>query len=646
MNRPRLILGILVSCLIVVLAAMAWVSIVVVDLDRRDALAQRQAELDESSRLALWRMDSALGPLIAQEDTRPYYEYRSFHSPTMVFDTSHRPVPGETFVVASPLLVQPPPFIKLHFQIDPEGEISSPQVPESVIPETVERQLDATGLPAVALETLRSLTQQLDRDALLEAAPDPDSESRVRSSVLGSPRTNLTRQMDPNSQQFLEEMYGGPNLQQTAPVQEKQMGRARNARSQQELRSNIEYQQRVDMNAQGALINKLNRYANNSAQGAADWLNQAASLPAKISTSLSPAVIREGAMSPLWMNGDLVLIRQIQIDEETWLQGCLLDWKTLQSWLQQRIADLLPNAQLFAVKSSSAALEDTAPHLLAMLPVRLAPGTLDANRESLSGPIRTSLFFAWLCTLLAMVAVIAVVIGMATLSERRAAFVSAVTHELRTPLTTFRMYTEMLTDGMVTDETRRRQYLDTLRVESDRLARLVENVLSYARLERRRTELQTENVSVGTMLDRFTDRLVQRAQQADMQVSLELDDAARDITVKTDVSAVEQIVFNLVDNACKYASTAEDRRIHIGLSADRKRISLSVSDHGPGLDADAVRRLFLPFSKSAQAAAKTAHGVGLGLALSLRLARRLKGNLKWSRKQSDGCRFDLVLPRS
>ena len=76
--------------------------------------------------------------------------------------------------------------------------------------------------------------------------------------------------------------------------------------------------------------------------------------------------------------------------------------------------------------------------------------------------------------------------GVVALSERRAAFVSSVTHELRTPLTTFRMYADMLARGMVPDAERRQQYLETLRTEAERLTHLVENVLSYARLERGR----------------------------------------------------------------------------------------------------------------------------------------------------------------
>jgi signal transduction histidine kinase len=232
---------------------------------------------------------------------------------------------------------------------------------------------------------------------------------------------------------------------------------------------------------------------------------------------------------------------------------------------------------------------------------------------------------------------------MSALSERRAAFVSAVTHELRTPLTTFRLYTEMLAGGMVPDEARRREYLQTLRGESDRLAQLIENVLSYARLERRRGVTHTEAVTIGQLLDRFAGRLRDRAAQSEMDLDLVIDESLCDATVRTDVSAVEQIVANLVDNACKYSAGAADRRIHVAVQADARWLRLRVTDHGRGVAADVARRLFRPFHRSAQEAANSAPGVGLGLALSRRLARRLRGDLLLVPSDAGAC-FELKLP--
>jgi len=121
---------------------------------------------------------------------------------------------------------------------------------------------------------------------------------------------------------------------------------------------------------------------------------------------------------------------------------------------------------------------------------------------------------------------------------------------------------------------------------------------------------------------------------------------AGEVRLRMDRSAVERILFNLVDNACKYARAAADRRIHLDCASDARAVGLTVSDHGPGIEAGEVRRLFRPFHKSARDAAQSAPGVGLGLALSRRLARALGGDLSVVRGRADGAAFCLRLPRA
>jgi len=235
-------------------------------------------------------------------------------------------------------------------------------------------------------------------------------------------------------------------------------------------------------------------------------------------------------------------------------------------------------------------------------------------------------------------------LGVVTLSERRASFVSAVTHELRTPLTTFRMYAEMLAADMVQAPQQRQQYLETLCVEADRLTHLVDNVLLYARLERTKPGRNRVSITVGEMLDRFVQRLSDRAEQSHFKLVVECDDAARQLTVQTDPGAVEQIVFNLIDNACKYAVPASDRSIVLAVNDSGSSVQLSVRDFGPGLSASAQRRLFQPFSKSSEEAAVTAPGVGLGLALCKRLAHDLGGKLNLVTTSPGAC-FVLEMPK-
>ena len=410
--------------------------------------------------------------------------------------------------------------------------------------------------------------------------------------------------------------------------------------------SDLEYQQRVESNVQSQLLGKFNRDAD--ARRLPTPLPGIATAPGSDPRAGEPAaanVAIEGDMHPMWIDERLLLVRRVKLGDRTWLQGCWLDWEALHAWLGQRVSDLLLEAELTPAVFPITEGDRRTPYLLASLPVRLVPRRVVAADESLSSAIRTSLIVAWLCTALAVVAVVVLVLGMSALSERRAAFASAVTHELRTPLTTFRIYTEMLAADMVPDEASRREYLETLRGESERLAQLIENVLAYSRLEGRRAVTHSEDVTIGQLFDRFACRLRRRANQDKMVLDLTIDEAPGNETVRTDVSAFEQIVANLVDNACKYGVRATDRRIHLAVEVDARWLRVRVTDHGPGIAADVARRLFRPFSRSAQEAANSAPGVGLGLALSRRLARRLGGTLILLPSHTAGACFELKLPK-
>ena len=234
--------------------------------------------------------------------------------------------------------------------------------------------------------------------------------------------------------------------------------------------------------------------------------------------------------------------------------------------------------------------------------------------------------------------------GVLQLSERRASFVSAVTHELRTPLTTFQMYSEMLSEGMV-EPAKQGTYLQTLRSEADRLAHLVENVLQYAKLERSRSGWQQKATDVGLLIDTMRERLAGRAAQCGLEVVWTVPDELAQTAVWTNASAVEQIMFNLLDNACKYGVPSELGRIDVSVTTSGEAgdwVLIGVRDYGPGVPRDAERRMFQPFSRKDEVG--PAPGVGLGLTLCRRMAKQLGGKLEFHRPES-GAEFRLRLPR-
>jgi signal transduction histidine kinase len=215
------------------------------------------------------------------------------------------------------------------------------------------------------------------------------------------------------------------------------------------------------------------------------------------------------------------------------------------------------------------------------------------------------------------------------LGLRRSRFAAAVTHELRSPLTTFRMYSEMLADGMVADATTRQSYLETLKEQSGRLALLVENVLAYARVEEGRFVARQAATTVGDLMQHVRPALERRASDAGLLIRVAFgepsDLAARPL--RTDADAVQQILLNLVDNACKYAADATPAEIAVSLSRRGARLEIEVRDHGPGIAPNLARVVFEPFERGA-CNGDARPGVGLGLALARGLARDLGGDLE------------------
>ncbi len=347
-----------------------------------------------------------------------------------------------------------------------------------------------------------------------------------------------------------------------------------------------------------------------------------------------------GPMQALWQDGMLIMVRRTMLEGRESIQGCLLNWPEIRQRLLLDITDLLPEAKLIPIDDAP---NDNGILMLATLPVLLSPGQALGDRVPAVTPIRLSLVIAWGGVFLAAAAVAVLLMCVVRLSERRGAFVSAVTHELRTPLTTFRLYTEMLADGIVPTEEKRQSYLQTLRVEADRLGHLVENVLSYARLENGRTRKVKDEINLADLIERIEQPLRERTERGGMTLDL---DICRDPEpcILGDGEAIERIVFNLVDNACKYATEAANRKIHLACHREEKQVVLEVRDHGQGITKPFTRRLFRPFSKSATEAAHSAPGVGLGLALCSRLAKSMGGQLAINQNVKEGACLILRLP--
>ena len=685
MKRPWQIWSLYLLCLTLVVGALGWLSAKVVELDKaeinahkeartaqrqaaaafREAeLSRRQADLQERISNALWRMDWTLTPLVAQEAARPYFVYQPFYSAninTLPSKVSNAP----QNLLPSPLLVSPTEFVLVHFQLHPNEIWTSPQNPIGEAASTAARNYGAT--PRTMQDSTKYLAElkgSIQHEQLLTIVPEqllPPVEFKHNTLAANYSYNfdndeyiaNRGRQVfnDPGIKRVAEQIE---NTRNNSIIRDDNPGPQRKQPQQQTATAFPEggyERQRLELTMRNGLVwqsrvRGINAYAQSSA------VQQRAGN--QVMPMLPVQLAKEGVSRPFWLGDKLLIARRTLIDKQIVIQGCWLNWpRVKQALLEGMEATLGDDVDLVPVRSDA---NLSLGRMLATLPValRITEPAIDdipvGNSPIVAPPrrrwsaIRASLGVAWACLCLGTVAVAVLLKGVIKLSERRGAFVSAVTHELRTPLTTFRMYAEMLSEGMVSEPQQQQQYLETLRVEADRLSHLVENVLQYARLERQHHGKLRETLTVSQLVDRMKTRLTDRAEQAGLQMQMEMEESVVDWQLQTDPAAVEQIVFNLVDNACKYAVAADDAAVQWNVTAGGTMLQLTVSDRGPGISDKAARKLFKPFSKSVHDAADSAPGVGLGLALSRRLAVALGGQLEYRQREGGGASFTLLLP--
>ncbi|NVK41718.1 MAG: HAMP domain-containing histidine kinase [Oceanospirillaceae bacterium] len=210
------------------------------------------------------------------------------------------------------------------------------------------------------------------------------------------------------------------------------------------------------------------------------------------------------------------------------------------------------------------------------------------------------------------------------LAQQRVNFVNQVSHELKTPLTNLRLYTEMLQDRLATEEVDSgvQRYLEVLTGESQRLSRLIDNVLSFARVQRRQLHIRTETGNPDEQIERILQTFAPLLLQRGIDLSF---DAGIGRPLRYDPGVLEQILNNLLGNCEKYAPDSGLLKLRSWL--DGSALCVEVQDRGPGIDAGERQRIFEPFYRSSNRLTDGVAGTGIGLGLARELARVHGGDL-------------------
>jgi len=224
------------------------------------------------------------------------------------------------------------------------------------------------------------------------------------------------------------------------------------------------------------------------------------------------------------------------------------------------------------------------------------------------------------------------------LAQQRVSFVNQVSHELKTPLTNIRMYAELL-DGKIDEDSGIRRYLTVITTESQRLSRLIENVLSYSRSQRSALTLNKQPGNIDALIESvittFTPIMQSRG------VELKFNGLASE-AVYIDPEILEQILVNLLSNGEKYA--AEGKCIEIESEIQGDDAVIRVRDYGPGIEKDEREKVFEAFYRVNSRLTEGVSGTGIGLGLSRELARLHGGDLCIvDEGRGTGCCFELSL---
>jgi signal transduction histidine kinase len=227
------------------------------------------------------------------------------------------------------------------------------------------------------------------------------------------------------------------------------------------------------------------------------------------------------------------------------------------------------------------------------------------------------------------------VAALAEAEQLKRSFLMSVSHELRTPLTAIRGHVEALREGIVSEPDQVQGSLDIVAAETDRLERLVGDVLDLAKLQAHRFTVRQEEVDLGRVLDHAYGAFAEEARRRDIDYRFAPAESPPPVIV-SDGDRVLQVISNLLSNAFRW--TPDGGRIELGLAAANGVVRVDVVDSGPGVPPEEGERIFEAFISH------DVNGTGLGLPIAKELAIALGGQIELFSDTGGGSRFRLVLP--
>ncbi|MCH8176732.1 MAG: sensor histidine kinase, partial [Proteobacteria bacterium] len=565
------------------------------------------------------RIDARFAELMAREENRSFAEYEFLNVTGGDGSTFLQPSPLSKFPLKSDI-----PGLIGYFQVDAQGQLQTPTVPkanassygisanelrqreakEHVLRDILSRNRlvkKAHTSADVLASSLPPQSQSLKLGLLEQQEGEISAEEPAR--LLRAPAESLESSVQ--GQMVFDELKSRSRKDSLKPESASASGRVVDLKLEQNfqkampaLRAKVqeEKQSRADrkIRKETAILAEILPASGFATDLDAITLSDDEALDAPLSPADRQAVIRirtfESEVGPFELSlldsGHFVLFRRVWRNQERYVQGLLLDPKGFienlvepafrQSALAS-ISDLVVAYQgsVLTVHDASAsdyssAVPNRGKELLYQ--TRLVVPFSDIELIFSLARLQVGAggqVIVWAALILALVLVGGFILlyrlgaRQIALARQQQDFVSAVSHELKTPLTSIRMYGEMLREGWV-DEARKKSYYDFIFNESERLSRLINNVLHLARMSRNEQKPKCEIVSFDALVKELRPKLESQLEHAGFELELDIGESVNASKLNLDPDWITQIMINLVDNAIKFSAEAEIKRVQFG----------------------------------------------------------------------------------
>jgi signal transduction histidine kinase len=226
------------------------------------------------------------------------------------------------------------------------------------------------------------------------------------------------------------------------------------------------------------------------------------------------------------------------------------------------------------------------------------------------------------------------------LNKMQSFFISSVSHDLQTPLTAINMYLDLIQEKKNLTNSKRSDYLDTIRGESSRLSKWINNFLDISKIERGVRKYDFSNLNLNKFIHRVLTSMKYQLSQHEFKIDVDLPDVQ--INIQGDEDSLDRALTNLILNSIKYST--KEKYLSIKLRSHDNHALIEIADKGVGIDPEDQKRIFNIFYRSEKKHIQTISGAGLGLAIVDHVVKAHQGKIKLESKPGEGSRFTIRIP--